>query len=32
MKNYEIRIKYIDLLKYFDGDITNLNLEDLRDL
>ena len=31
MKNFEIKDKeYIYLLKYFDGDITNLNLEDLK--
>lgn len=33
MKNFEIKDKeYIYLLKYFDGDITNLNLEDLKSL
>ena len=31
MKNFEIKDKeYIYLLKYFDGDITNLNIEDLK--
>ena len=33
MKKFEIKDKeYIYLLKYFDGDITNLNLEDLKSL